>query len=409
MEHLIGDIKESHKPHVLVIDDREENQLAFDVSLRGLECNLVYATSGPEALALIDHQKFAAIILDIQMPIMDGFEVAKRIRNSSSASVTPILFVSAIDHDSSLVEKAYAAGGTAFLAKPFSPSILEGKVRYFLKLFERIQENDRRNEEAIVQAETEKSRLLENSLDAVVGAGPDEKILYWNRYAEIIFGWSKSEAVGQSMAEMIVPESYREAHRDGMARFLKTGESKIQNQRLEVPALRKNGTEFMVELTVTSMKAADGTFRFYSFIRDITELIAARKAAAEIKAAKEEAERANVLKSAFLANMSHEIRTPLGAMLGFAALLQDTVVSDDDRRDFSEVITRNGRNLSVIINDILDLSKVEAGHLTLERSEGDPREIAEDVCTLLRMKADEKKSQAIVRNCDGDEASQNIQ
>jgi PAS domain S-box-containing protein len=110
----------------------------------------------------------------------------------------------------------------------------------------------------------------------------------------------------------------------------------------------------------------------------------------ELKAAKEDAERANHLKSAFLANMSHEIRTPLGAMLGFADLLRDPGVSANERASYLDILARNGEQLSIIINDILDLSKVEAGHLTLEHTDTEPEQIVEDTLSLLRVKAKEK-------------------
>lgn len=110
----------------------------------------------------------------------------------------------------------------------------------------------------------------------------------------------------------------------------------------------------------------------------------------ELHRAKEEAERANQLKSTFLANMSHEIRTPLGAMLGFADVLKDPALSPEDRRHYLDILTRNGEQLSSIINDILDLSKVEAGFLNYERRETNPLQIAFDTVSLLDVKAQEK-------------------
>jgi signal transduction histidine kinase len=111
---------------------------------------------------------------------------------------------------------------------------------------------------------------------------------------------------------------------------------------------------------------------------------------ANLEAAKDEAERANEIKSAFLANMSHEIRTPLGAMLGFADLLRDADLSLTERTNYIDIVSRNGEQLSVIINDILDLSKVEAGHLTLEYTDTHVRSLVEDVVSLMGVKAKEK-------------------
>lgn len=134
--------------------------------------------------------------------------------------------------------------------------------------------------------------------------------------------------------------------------------------------------------------AADGTpIRFDGISLDETDEFARRE---ELVRARDEAERANELKSAFLANMSHEIRTPLGAMIGFSELLRDSTLTDQQRSDYVDTLIRNGENLTVIINDILDLSKVEAGHLSLEYAETHPKIIAEDVINLLRVKAKEK-------------------
>lgn len=121
-----------------------------------------------------------------------------------------------------------------------------------------------------------------------------------------------------------------------------------------------------------------------------TDISDRKQAEAEIVKAKDEADRANQLKSAFLANMSHEIRTPLGAMLGFADLLRDQNISRTEHANFIDILSKNGEQLSVIINDILDLSKVEAGHLTLEFTDTSPDQIAADVVSLMRVKAKEK-------------------
>lgn len=131
----------------------------------------------------------------------------------------------------------------------------------------------------------------------------------------------------------------------------------------------------------------DKPIRFDGITLDVTKEIQREN---DLRIAKEEAERANKLKSAFLANMSHEIRTPLGAMLGFAELLRDPNISSTKRANFIDIMTRNGQGLSVIIDDILDLSKVEAGHLSLEYTDIVPGEICEDVVSLLRVKAKQK-------------------
>ncbi len=117
------------------------------------------------------------------------------------------------------------------------------------------------------------------------------------------------------------------------------------------------------------------------------KLIAAKE---EAELARTEAERANNLKSAFLANMSHEIRTPLGVMIGFADLITDTEIPPDDRKQFAQTLKRNGEQLTLLIDDILDLSKVEAGHLKVEVLEFSLRSMIQDVFLTMKVKAQEK-------------------
>ncbi|RYZ73696.1 MAG: response regulator, partial [Proteobacteria bacterium] len=123
------------------------------------------------------------------------------------------------------------------------------------------------------------------------------------------------------------------------------------------------------------------------FFRNIN---ANKKAEAELIRAKEEAERANHLKSAFLANMSHEIRTPLGAMIGFADLLKDPGINAAEKANYIDILHKNGEQLSHVINDILDLSKVETGHINFEYLKINPAQIAHEVVSLLAVVAKDK-------------------
>ena len=118
--------------------------------------------------------------------------------------------------------------------------------------------------------ETWRQVVLEYALDAVIGVNANDEIIDWNIQAEAIFSWSKSEVLGKSLAQIIIPEHQREAHARGMKHFFATGNGPILNRRIEVTALHRSGRTFPVELTVIPI-LIDGSYIFYSFVRDITD------------------------------------------------------------------------------------------------------------------------------------------
>jgi PAS domain S-box-containing protein len=125
-------------------------------------------------------------------------------------------------------------------------------------------------EEALRHSEARKAAVLETALDAIISMDHDGKIIEWNPAAERIFGYSRELALGRDMSELIMPKSTHEQHRKGLARFLQTGRGRMLGHRTEMMALRANGAEFPVELTVTKIPG-DGPPVFTSFVRDITE------------------------------------------------------------------------------------------------------------------------------------------
>lgn len=172
-------------------------------------------------------------------------------------------------------------------------------------------------------------------------------------------------------------------------------ECPIDNAHLELRALQnqeetfvdKAGRLYPVSYSVAPLRGNGGTVGSVLEFRDISEQ---KRAQQDLVAAKEQAESANRLKSAFLANMSHEIRTPLGVMVGFADLISDPSLGPEERRQYATTLKRNGEMLTSLVNDILDLSKVEAGQLKLERITFALPSVVEDVFAALRVKASEK-------------------
>ncbi|MBX3032716.1 MAG: PAS domain S-box protein [Bdellovibrionaceae bacterium] len=247
---------------ILVVDDRPENFLVMEAVFSGTDYELVQALSGPEALEKVRGGDFAVILMDAQMPKMDGFETARRIRNDIKNHKIPIIFITAIDREQHYVHRAYEVGAIDFIFKPLDAYVLQSKVALLVELY--------RKDRQLKQSELRgRHDFLENALDASVAINEKQQVVFWNQQAEKIFGYTKAEALGQIMANLIVPLPMREAHRQGMAHFLKTGQGPILGRRIEVTALRKNGSEFPIELTISALASEDG-WLFYSFIRDIT-------------------------------------------------------------------------------------------------------------------------------------------
>ena len=126
----------NERARILLVDDRPENLLALEAILGSLDVDLVRAGSGEEALAALLRSEFALILLDVQMPGMDGYETATRIKRRTRTRDVPIIFLTAVDKDPNSSYRGYVAGGADYLAKPFDPWILRAKVQVFVNLWE---------------------------------------------------------------------------------------------------------------------------------------------------------------------------------------------------------------------------------------------------------------------------------
>jgi two-component system sensor histidine kinase/response regulator len=247
---------------------------------------------------------------------------------------------------------------------------------------------DRRFSAQALELEASERRyhqILESALDAFVGMDSSGLITDWNAQAETTFGWLRSEAAGQKLSNMIIPDRYRVAHARGLRRFLVSGEGPVLNKRIEITALRRDGSEFLVELAIYAI-GGSGTPRFAAFVRDITER---KRSEQELLAAKEAAEQSNRAKSEFLANMSHEIRTPLNGIMGMTDLALDTELTPE-QREYLETVKMSADSLRSVINDILDFSKIEAGKIELESIDFNLRDCLELTLKTLALRADEK-------------------
>lgn len=248
--------------------------------------------------------------------------------------------------------------------------------------------------EALRANEDRTRRVIETASDAFVALDAKGSITDWNRQAEIAFGWSKEEAIGRALADTIIPVRFRDAHLRGLRRFLETGEGPVLGKRVELAALRRDGTEFPVELTVWALDVR-GQPTFNAFIHDITERKHAEQtlrdseqrfaeAYAREREAKERLEALDAMKNGFLTAVSHELRTPLAAVVGFAQTLhmRGADLDPHERERFVERIASNADKLERLLADLLDLDRLTRGII-------EPRRRPTEVGAVVRRVADE--------------------
>ena len=225
--------------------------------------------------------------------------------------------------------------------------------------------------------------VVDAASDAMVSANSAGRLLSWNKSAERMFGWRAEEVVGGPLT-VIIPERLQAMHQDGLARVRATGHSKLAGSAVELIALRKDETEFPVELSIGMWKANE-EIRFSGVIRDITSRKQAEEALEEAKLA---AEQANQAKSEYLSRMSHELRTPLNAILGFAQLLEMDDLTDDQRQSLRNILS-GARHLLALINEVLDIAAIEAGRLPLSLEPVAVADVVAEAVSLIRPLADQ--------------------
>jgi PAS domain S-box-containing protein len=228
------------------------------------------------------------------------------------------------------------------------------------------------------------SGLLEAAPDAMLGVDDSGLIQLVNTQAERMFGWSRNELLGRPI-ETLVPDKAREAHRKHRSGYFAEPVVRAMGAGIDLSARRKDGTEFPVEISLSSIETEDGLL-VTAAVRDVTE----RKAFEGVVArARDTAERAARSRQEFLANMSHEIRTPMNAIIGMTSLLLDTPM-DRQQRDYVETMRTSGEHLLTIINDILDYAKIDAGKLVLEEIPFEVRGWLGETLDLVTLQAHEK-------------------
>ncbi len=288
-------MSDEERVKILLVDDRAENLLALEAILEPLGQELVCAHSGEEALKCVLQHDLAVILLDVQMPEMNGFDVAQIIKSREKSRFIPIIFLSAINKEDSYVFKGYSMGAVDYVFKPFNPDVLRSKVAVFVDLYLK-QEQLRRQSELLAESERRELELQHR--------------------AELLESEAKSAA---QLAEL---------------------NNQLHNRQLEL-------------------------------------------------------EQAMGVRNRFYASMSHELRTPINAVIGYSTLLIDNIYGplNEKQREGLQRTLKAARHLLELVNDVLDLSKIEAGKIELALQPVNVEALIEDLFVTVRPLADEHGSQ----------------
>ena len=413
------------KVNILIVDDRPDKLLAHETVLADLDQNLVRATSGRDALRCLLRQDFAVILLDVNMPGMDGFETAALIRQRPRSETTPIIFISAVNDTETHVSRGYSLGAVDYILTPVVPEILRAKLAVFVDLYKKT--------ELIKRQAEERSIFLREQAARAEAEARQERLGFLAEASNVLGGSLDFEETFQNLARLVVPrladfciidiageggalQQVAVAHRDpkeepklqqlaahypsspaarhGGARVFQTGKSEIYCEvdekvlgdlfeheadrdlirrlapsgYMAVPIRARGRVLGVMTLMNVGLERACGPNEL-SLAEELGQRAAlALENARLYKAAqnaRNEAERANLAKDRFLAMLSHELRTPLTPVLASVLALESDEEISPEARDSLQMIRRNVELEARLIDDLLDLTRISKGKVQL--------------------------------------------
>lgn len=438
------------KVSILIVDDRPDKLLAHETVLAELDQNLVRATSGKEALRCLLKQDFAVILLDVNMPGMDGFETAALIRQRQRSETTPIIFISAVNDTETHVSRGYSLGAVDYILTPVVPEILRTKISVFVDLFKKTEQVKRQAEErekfireqaALTEAEGRQERLAFLADASNVLAGSLEYHKTFHSLAHLVVprladfcvvlaseedGTLRQVAVAHSnlLDEPVLRKLAEEfpassAAKTGGAHVVKTGQSQMccdmENGALAHVFERPEDRALLLSFAPTSfiavpLKTYDRVLGAIVMVNTtegrmcgteelaLAEELAQRAALAIDNArlykaaqkARAESERANLAKDSFLAMLSHELRTPLTPVLTSVLALEQSDGLPEEVRASLQMIRRNVELEARLIDDLLDLTRISKGKVQLNLEEVDAHSLLRNALEICQADIDKK-------------------
>lgn len=412
--------------NILIVDDNTLVLKAYEGVLANCGYRILTATTGKQALQIIAQEEISLILLDVVLPDLSGLEIMRIIKSKPESEHIFVVLISSLATSSENQIEGMTLGADGYLVKPMPAWELVVRVNGFLKhmrtiellkiseeKYRKISEKYREaqleleveertselvslnnglireiNERIKVEQELKKlSNVVEQAADHVLITNKEGIIEYVNPAFEAGTGYSKEEVIGLTPRILKSDSNYPDFYKNLWETVLSG-----QTYRGESINKKKNGSLYFESMTVTPLLDADNKItHLVSVGSDIT----LRRQAEADRIARESADQANKAKSLFLANMSHEIRTPMNAIIGFSDLLY-AGMKDEKQRSQIDAIRSSGKNLLRIINDILDLSKIESGKMVIQHECTNIRVILKEIKTIFAHLTQEKGIELLI-------------
>jgi len=280
----------NRRARILLVDDRPENLLALEAILEPLGHELVRANSGEDALRALLRDDYAVVLIDVQMPGMNGFETVELIKQRDRTKDIPIIFLTAISKDDEYVFRGYEVGAVDYMFKPLHPDILRSKVSVFVDLHlknqhireqehhlraSRERELEQRYAVERLEAEARFTEVIASVTDAIITFDDEKHITLFNVGAEQMFGISASDVLHTSLLRLLEPTS-RAAFARLIAQAALPNRAPANRQEI-VTACRTGGEQFQFECSLSYLRLTEGGI-FTLIGRDITERVATERA-----------------------------------------------------------------------------------------------------------------------------------
>lgn len=372
------------KPRILFAEDvMIHHRMAVEIlHSEHLEFEALLVSTREDFIRALDEFRPDLVITDYQMPGFDGMEVIHLTMNHDPT--LPIIVLTGSISEEVAVE-CMRQGAINYVLKenlirlPFAVNeAIEKKIALVEKT---------RVLQALTESESKLQTITNAAGDAIVMMDEEGQISFWNPAAERIFGYGNAEVIGKDLHALISPPEFYQDFSDHFRKFQESGTGNAIGQPRELEAINKEGDRFYISLNLSAVMIK-GKWHAVGIISDIT---VRRKAAQELLAAKQRAETSDRLKTAFINNISHEVRTPLNGILGFADLVTQSDLPEQEKRSYYAMIKSSSKRLLDTMTSYMDISMIVTGNMQIQKKIFDLNQIMQSLYEQYRPSYEIKK------------------